>query len=103
AAAEECEEVLPRERGPVFEAKDDLRTVAAGIERFANVRRWAAKAIVKQAVEATNALEAGCERDVRERQPRVVQELLCQRKPLRLRVLDRRDAELRLHRAAEMT
>ena len=58
---------------------------------------------LEQRVEAPQALEAARQRDVGDRQRGVGQQALGEQQPLRLRVLDRRDAELGEEDAPQMT
>jgi hypothetical protein len=61
-----------------------------------------AVALLEDGVEPAQALEPAGERHLRHRQRRVGQQALGQEQPVRLRQLDRRDAELALHRTPEL-
>ena len=73
----------------------------AGGRAPAQARRRHAVARLPQRVEAAHAAKSARERDLRHRQRRVGEQALREQQPLRLRVLDRRDAERAIEDAAQ--
>ena len=103
ARTEELQQRVPRERRAVVQAqRDRVRGVGAALlpPDGAGIPP---EAFREQRVEAAHTAEAAREGDVRERQSRVVEELLRERQPLRLRELDGRHPDRGLHRAAQVT
>nr|WP_276602998.1 hypothetical protein [Nannocystis pusilla] len=103
APAQEPEQRGPVERRPVVETQLD-RVTGRDLGALApQRRRRPAEALLHERVEAAHAGEPGRICDLRERQRGVLQQLLGEREPPRLRQLDRRRPELRLERAPQVT
>jgi hypothetical protein len=94
AAAEERDHRFPIVRRAVRELEREHGRKRPGTPRRAQPAGRHPVARLEQRVEAAHARESARARDLRHRQLRVRQQPLCQQQPLRLRVFDRRNAEL---------
>ncbi len=102
AAAEEREHRVPIVRRPKRELERERRGKRAAAARIAQPPRRHPVARLEQRVEAAHAREPARERDLGHRQRRVGEKPLREQQPLRLRVLDRRNAELGIEDPPQM-
>ncbi len=115
ACREEAQDLLPVVRCAVVEAQRELGAPGPGVNpgpsnfgtradmNAAQLRRRAAHHLVEHGVEPAHALESRRERDLRQRQPGVLQQLLREPEPARLCERDRGDAEPGFGRAPQVT
>ena len=102
ARAQELQQALPVVRWPVGQLERERRGQPAALGVRPKPSRRHPVAGPEQRVEAAHAREPARERDLGHRKRRVGQQALREQQPVRLRVLDRRDAVLGLEDAAQV-
>src|SRR5581483_10764199 len=106
ALADHRDQRLPGHRWPVGERQSHEirgpRQRRVRVPRPADIRGAQAVPLAEDRVESPETLEAAGERDLRDRQRRVDQELLGEQQPVGLGERDRRDADGALHRAPQV-